>query len=119
MEYRCVAFVVSVLYSMEEKWRENFDALTRTNQTVNLHRAFYHLHKQGLLGEFSRDFSFDPLYGKCETLENALSLAYSYNLIGMDGTYFYYHLDQILHRALPIFMRQNGFDTEIDRKSVV
>src|ERR1700741_2526542 len=96
-EYRLMIFVLAVLYALPEKWKgirfsQSFEDILRNRRGVNLHAAWHQLRREGVLGEFAERFYFDPLYGT-SNLSEIISQARSCYLVGMDGTYFAYHLD--------------------------
>lgn len=100
MNHRTVVFVIAVLYGLDEERRgvdmsPSFSNLLRSSQRPNLHLAWLKLKKEGLLGEFAEEFCFDPLYGKMNELELAISTAVRSMLVRQDGTRFDYHLDAL------------------------
>lgn len=120
ISHRAVIFTVAVLYSLEERWRgvgssKSFEKILKNWPRTDLHKAWNQLKAEGLLGEFSEEFTYDPLYG-LTNLELCLSQVSRYLLIRMDGADFCYHIDVLDDVAIAVLLERNNVDpTHVDR----
>ena len=117
-EHRTLIFTVAVLYSLDEKWRgiatsRSFDDILENRCGVNLHRAWLSLKREGLLGEFSDWFCYDPLYGG-SNLRDILRVAQiRYLLIRLGGSDLSYHLDEVSPQAIEQLLRRENISPEL------
>lgn len=122
---KIVAFVVAVLYSLEDKWRgiglsASFEYIVSRSKYTSLHSAWFKLYKEGLLGEFLADFSdFDPLFGTSATLNRILAKAFSYGWIRLGGTDLCYHLDVLKPDEILRFLKMYDIQVETVEKTAV
>lgn len=120
--HRMLIFVVSVLYSIEEKWRgiglsQSFEDILRGRKGVNLHRAWYKLKTGGLLEEFSRNFYYDPLFEQSNLAEMLGEIASPYGLVRLGGSDLSYHLDEVSPETIKHLLEENNISVELVQRT--
>lgn len=115
-------FVAGVLYSLDEKWRgvgnsRSFEDILRGDingkKGVSLIRTWMKLCEENALGEFSKEFDFDPLYGTSTTLQLALARAASCGWIRQGGTDTFYHVDVFTPSLVKVYLKRFNISPEL------
>ncbi len=107
-ELKVMYFLVCALYLTDEKIRNSFSIYLDNRE---FDHAIQKLREDNALpGWFKNYFSYDPLYGMLYQLRELMSLALTAGVIGIDGTRFNYHLDQVSGRVLAKIIQEQKFD---------
>lgn len=114
---KAVIFLIAVLYRLPEGLRgigqsESFDTILKRSCRPNLHEVLNTLHNEGLLGEFGREFEFDPLYG-VSNVDRCLMSAQRDMLMRVDGTTFSYHLDVLETAEIGHMLARSGIPADL------
>ena len=120
-DHRMLIFVTAVLYSIEEKWQgigfsQSFEDILRGREGVNLHRAWYKLKMEGLLGKFSKDFYYDHLFEVSNLVAMLEDVSGLYGLIRLGGSDLSYHLDEVSQNTINLLLEQNMIPAELVQK---
>src|SRR5579872_3949609 len=110
MDERCTLFVIAILSSLEERWKNELNVILQGRNGISLHRAFRDLQKANLLKDFSNRFSFNIANGTMHGLQLALTYGVRTMLVRMDGS-SKYHLDSENGKKLQELLHRNNIDT--------
>lgn len=91
VHWNCIDLLVALLNLLDEKVRH------RITELLDSHRLDQALHKmitaRSFPEWFSKEFTFDSLYGRLNGLRECLSTASRNGFLRLDGTNFHYHAD--------------------------
>ncbi len=116
-EHKTIVFIVAVLYSLDDKWRgigssNSFEKILFGTHGPNIHSAWKQIVDSGILGEFGKDFDFDPLYSG-SNLSHTIQMAVNpYGLIRLGGSDLSYHVDLLSEFEIENLLDENDIDED-------
>jgi hypothetical protein len=114
VKHRILIFVVSVLYSLAEKWRgkrssESFEEILSGQNGVDLNLAWSRLRKDNLLVEFENEFD---LYASIFLKQILREAQVTYHLVRLGGNDLKYHLDAVSPNVIRVLLKRQKISIE-------